>query len=236
MTTAVIVQARSKSTRLPSKTLLPLGGATVLAEVLRRVAQIPGADVVCCAIPEGDDDEPVAREAAAAGAVVVRGPQDDVLARYHLAATEIGAEVVMRVTSDCPLIDPSVCGEVLAKRRDTDTDYACNNMPRGFPHGLDCEAFTAAALAQADRRATSPREREHVTPWLRETEGIRRAVIDGPGGPVAQYRWTLDYREDYLFLSALFDAMPRPAPTDWLTVASFLTESPALLDLNRHLA
>lgn len=235
MTTAVIVQARAGSSRLPGKTLLPLAGATVLAEVLRRTAQVPGTDVVCCAVPEGTADDPVAREAAAAGAIVVRGPEHDVLARYHQAATEIGAETVLRVTSDCPLIDPSLCGAVLAARLSDNADYACNNMPRQFPHGLDCEAFTAAALAQAQRHATTDREREHVTPWLRETEHIHRAVVAGPGGALAGHRWTLDHDADYVFLQAVFKALPTPAPTSWRTVATLLAEAPELLDLNRHL-
>jgi spore coat polysaccharide biosynthesis protein SpsF (cytidylyltransferase family) len=106
MTIAIIVQARYGSTRLPGKIMRPLGGATVLRRVLDRCARIPGADVVVCAIPDTDENEPVAAEAARAGAVVVRGDERDVLARYAKAASAVGADMVMRVTSDCPFIDP----------------------------------------------------------------------------------------------------------------------------------
>src|SRR5436190_1711245 len=95
---------------------------------------------------------------------------------------EAGAQIVMRVTSDCPLIDPALCGEVLRRRSETGADYACNNMPPSFPHGLDCEAFTVEALRRADAEARGADDREHVTPWLRRASGIARASIKGPGG------------------------------------------------------
>lgn len=234
MTTAAIVQARARSTRLPGKALLPLAGGTVLREVLQRCALVPGVDVVCCAVPEGVGDDAVASEAEVAGAAVVRGSETDVLARYLKAARALDADFVLRVTSDCPLIDPALCGEVIALRAARGADYASNNMPRTFPHGLDCEAFTAAALAEADRRAHEPREREHVTPWLREHPSVRRANIEGPGGDAAQQRWTLDYPEDYAFFEALFAVLPHPAPTDWREVAAVVARHPEIAALNAH--
>jgi len=234
MKTAVIVQARAKSTRLPGKVLLPLGKRTVLSEVLNRCAAIPGADLVCCAIPEGNEDDAVAAEAEAAGARVVRGDEHDVLARYLKAARALDADVVLRVTSDCPLIDPALCGEVLAERARASADYACNNMPRSFPHGLDCEAFTTSALALADIHASTPREREHVTPWLRESHEISRTAIDGPWGAAARHRWTLDHPEDYDFLRALFAKLPSPAPTAWQEVADIVENIPGLTEINRQ--
>ena len=101
-TTAVIVQARMGSTRLPGKVMLDLAGKSVLAHVLERCAAIPGADLVCCATVAGPDGDPVAAEAARCGAEVFRGSEDDVLDRYHRAAKQHHAEIVLRVTSDCP--------------------------------------------------------------------------------------------------------------------------------------
>jgi len=234
MRTAVIVQARAKSTRLPGKALLPLGKGTVLSEVLDRCAAIPGADVVCCAIPDGNDDDAVAAEAEAVGAQVVRGDERDVLARYLKAARALNADVVLRVTSDCPLIDPALCGEVLAERTRSNADYACNNMPRLFPHGLDCEAFTTSALARADINAATPREREHVTPWLRESNEISRTAVAGPGGAATRYRWTLDYPEDYELLRTLFAKLPNPAPTAWQEILDIVESIPGLTEINRQ--
>lgn len=232
MTAVCVVQARMGSTRLPGKVLMALGESTVLAEVLRRCALIPGIDQVCCAVPEGSEDDPVAEAAARAGAVVTRGSGPDVLARYARAARETGAAFVVRVTSDCPLLDPDLAGEVLDAVTAGEADYAANNMPPAFPHGLDCEAFTAEALFAAEAEATTSYEREHVTPWLREGANIPRAGIPGPGGDCVRQRWTLDWPEDLAFLQALFAVMPRPAPTTWRTVMRTVAAHPEIAALN----
>lgn len=237
MTTAVIVQARTTSTRLPSKVLLPLAGDTVLRHVLVRCAAIPGADVVCCAIPRGDAGSGLAEEATRAGAEVVAGDETDVLARYRDAARALDADVVMRVTSDCPLIDPEICGRVLQARHEAGADYACNNMPRGWPHGLDCEAFTREALEQAAATAVEPHDREHVTPWLRRAPGVTRVHVDGPGGTAAEGRWTLDHPEDYAFFQALFAHLdPLPHIAGFAEVAAVVARHPEIAALNaaRH--
>jgi spore coat polysaccharide biosynthesis protein SpsF len=207
----VIVQARMTSTRLPGKVLLDLAGTTVLDQVLARCVLIPGADQVVCAVPDGGAHDPVAAEAEACGIAVVRGSETDVLSRYAKAADWAGADVVMRVTSDCPLIDPVVCGDVLNFVLCDASDYACNNMPRTFPHGLDCEAFGAPILREAADRARLPEEREHVTPWIRNNNGLRRASLAGPGAPLSEIRITLDTPADYLAISDVFRrvALPR---------------------------
>lgn len=233
MTTAIIVQARLGSSRLPGKVLKPLAGGTVLAEVLRRCLAIPGADLVVCAVPEGKQDEPVAEEARHCGAVVTRGSETDVLDRYLQASKVVGADVVMRVTSDCPLIDPGVCGAVLDLRAKKDADYACNNLPPSFPHGLDCEAFTRDALELAWREGVAPEDREHVTPWLRRAPTIRRAMLAGPGGELAHLRWTLDVPEDYDFFKAVFALMPAStAITGWHELATLLKHHPEIVAIN----
>ncbi len=220
------------STRLPGKVMRRLGDTTVLGQVLRRCAAIAGIDVVVCATGTADADDPICGEAAAHGAVVHRGSPDDVLARYHGAACQVGAEVVMRVTSDCPLIDPAVCGAVLALRREARADYAANNMPPSFPHGLDCEAFTASALARAAAVASDPHDREHVTPWLRREAGLVRANLAGPGGDLVHRRWTLDYPEDFDFFTAVFEALPDAATAGWREVLALVEAQPEIAALN----
>lgn len=245
MTVAVIVQARFGSSRLPGKVLLPLGGAhgaasTVLAEVLRRCRAIPGVDVVCCAVPHGPLDDAVAELASAAGAQVSRGSEADVLDRYWQAARQVGADLVMRVTSDCPLIDPGLCGQVI-RLVEPGVDYASNNMPPGFPHGLDCEAFTARALGEAAATATESADREHVTPWLRRGDPARIRALAGPGGDLVRHRWTLDYPEDYVFLREVFGRLPDAAQgapgaiPDWRQTLG-VAQDPALMRINesRH--
>lgn len=203
MTAAVIVQARFGSTRLPGKVLRPLGARTPLASVLSRCARIPGIDLVVCAVPDDRASDPVAEAAKVYGAVVFRGSETDVLDRYVQAARFVGATAVLRVTSDCPLIDPALCGEVLSLVRGG-ADYACNNLPPCWPHGLDCEAFAVTHLARAAVDAQLPYDREHVTPWLRRNQSLARINLDGPGGDLARQRWTLDYPEDLAFFQALW--------------------------------
>lgn len=214
MIRAVIVQARFGSTRLRGKVLERLNGQTVLAEVLGRCAAIDRADVVCCAVPDQPDSDPVAAAAAAAGAVVFRGSEGDVLDRYCRAARHLGAEVVMRITSDCPLIDPQVCAAVLRLVSERGYDYACNNLPPSWPHGLDCEAVTTAWLARAAAEAAAPAEREHVTPFIRSHPGARRANLVGPGGTATLHRWTLDTGDDLAFLRKLWQKLP-PGRSGW---------------------
>jgi spore coat polysaccharide biosynthesis protein SpsF (cytidylyltransferase family) len=234
---AVIVQARMGSSRLPGKVLKRLGDESVLWHVLHRCRAIRGIDSVCCAVSDSPDSDPVAEEAERCAATVVRGAEQDVLARYDQAATTVGADIVMRVTSDCPLIDPEVCAQVLGLLTDRDLDYACNNMPPTFPRGLDCEGFTAAALARAASAARDPYEREHVTPWLRAQPGIRRANLEGPGGGAAEMRWTLDYPEDLDFFRALFaKLLPPPAIPGYREVMDILAAHPEIAAINadRH--
>ena len=232
MTKAVIVQARMTSTRLPGKVLMELGGTTVLDHVLTRCAALPGIDKVCCAIPEGDRHDAVAAEAERCGAVVVRGAELDVLDRYHHAAQSLRASVVMRVTSDCPLIDPGLCGEVLAMLLADDTaDYAANNFSHRYPHGLDCEAFRSDALARAWNEATDDYDREHVTPWLRRASGIHRLSLGGPNPELGKLRWTLDFPEDLEFCRALF-ARLGPGIPPWTETLKICSAHPELETLN----
>ena len=234
MTTAIIVQARLGSLRLPGKILRPLGRHTPLHYVLTRCARIPGADLVVCAVPEGAENDAVAAYALYCGAAVVRGSETDLLDRHLQAARAVGASTVMRITSDCPLIDPALCGEVLRALTESGADYACNNLPPLWPHGLDCEAFPVERLAEAAREATECHDREHVTPWIRRHPGLRRISVDGPGGGAERHRWTLDYPEDYDFLCALWAAMGEQAgAADAREIVAALRAHPEIAAINR---
>jgi UDP-2,4-diacetamido-2,4,6-trideoxy-beta-L-altropyranose hydrolase len=233
--TAIIVQARLGSSRLPGKILQKIGGRTVLEHDIARLKAVRGADLVVIATTDKESDTAVAEAATAAGALVFRGDETDVLARYLGAARMVDADVIMRVTSDCPLIDSDICDAVLALRAETGADYAANNMPRLFPHGLDCEAFTRAALERAAAEATDPYDREHVTPWLRRMPGLKRANLTGPGWPANQQRWTLDFPEDLTFFADLFARMPLDPVPGWQAVLSFVGQHPDLVHANiRH--
>ena len=231
MTLAVIVQARFASSRLRGKVLIEIAGHTILSRVLDRCRAIPGADCVICAVPDSADSDPVASEAARCGVTVVRGSETDVLARYHQAAQSVDADEVLRVTSDCPLIDPQICGEVIALRRREGAAYASNNMPPSWPHGLDCEAFTMKSLTQAAQDASDVFDREHVTPFIRRSHA--RANLRCPVPGVSQHRWTLDTTEDLAFFEALLPRLKRAGdPTDWRSVLQIVADNPELAHVN----
>lgn len=231
--TVCIVQARMASSRLPNKVLLPLGGRPTLAHVLARCAAIPSVAAVCCATVDSPDCDPVADLAAGCGVHVFRGAEGDVLGRYRRAAEMLNADVILRVTSDCPLIDPEVCEATIQRRMATGAAYASNNRVASWPHGLDCEAFTMAALRLADEKATLPEDREHVTYWITERSGLPVAHLAGPGGAAPDHRWTLDYPEDYDFLQRLFALLPPwPALPSWREVADILAKHPEIVEIN----
>ena len=231
--TGIVVQARAGSSRLPGKVLMPLAGRTVLAHVIERCLATGGVDVVCCAVPAGDADDAVAREAARCGAMVFRGSEADVLDRYWRAARAFDMDVVMRVTADCPLIDPKVCAAVLRLRAEADADYACNNMPPSWPHGLDCEAITFAWLRRSAREATEPYEREHVTQYVRRHPEARKVNLPMPGGVAAEHRWTLDNERDFRFLETLCARLPAGRRAwNWAAPLAIVGADPALYAIN----
>lgn len=230
--TVLVIQARHGSTRLPGKVLKPLAGKTVLEHVLTRGRLIAGIDEVVCATTVKTSDDPIAETARRLGVTVFRGDETDVLARYLGAARLVDADIIMRVTSDCPLIDPAICADLLALRERANADYAANNMPRLFPHGLDCEVFTRAALELAAATATDPYDREHVTPWLRRQPHLTLANLTGPGWPANTHRWTLDHPEDYAFFEQVFAAGDADQLINMQGVLSLLARNPMLSEIN----
>lgn len=194
-----IVQARLNSKRLPSKVLLPLNGHTVIGEVLTRCKRIPGVDDVVCAIPEIWGDNPLRIEAEKYSKVFC-GPEDDVLKRYYLAADGFGADIIMRITGDCPLISPELCGSVLEL---IEFDNFVSNIgePRTYPKGTDCEVFTRWLLEEAHAKATEANDREHVTPWMRREFGGMVLKNEWP----IEGRLCIDTQDDYNVIKAYFD-------------------------------
>ncbi len=233
MNTAVIVQARYGSSRLPGKVLTDLGGRTALWHVLTRCSRIVDADVICCAVPKSSENDPVAREAEALGVQVFRGSQDDVLDRYFQAADFLSADIILRVTGDCPLINPEICARVIERLKEGDVTFACNNRPRSFPHGLDCEAFSFEWLKRAADEENRAAGREHVSDYFLDHSEARIGNVVGEAGALIRHRWTLDYPEDLNFFRALFDALPEPVETASLkTLVAFLNQHPEISALN----
>ena len=170
--TGVIIQARMSSSRLPGKALMLLSGEAVLYHVVERTRRARCADIIIVATTEEPEDDKVAAFCAKRGYVCFRGPRDNVLERYFEAARTWRLDTVVRVTSDCPLIDPAIIDLCVERFQTSECDYMSNTAPgeRSFPRGLDVEVFTFVALERADREAREPYEREHVTPYIHENK------------------------------------------------------------------
>jgi len=213
--------------------LLPLAGVSVVKHVLHRALSMKRATVVCLATSDLPSDDPVADSARDFGVHTTRGSESDVLARYLQAAQEIEADLVVRITSDCPLIDPVVCDsliEFLTLRR---LEFASVNHANNWPHGLDCEVFTRELLEQCARSSMAAEEREHVTPWMYGAGHGKAGAMRGSDAAALNYRWVVDYPQDYDYLSRLFEYLPRfPALIGWEEVRRIADAHPELDALN----
>jgi spore coat polysaccharide biosynthesis protein SpsF len=213
--------------------MLDINGRSVLSYSLERCIAIAGVDEVCCAIPETADCDPIAAEARHWGATVTRGSESDVLGRYYQAAKKLNADVILRVTSDCPLIDPKICTQVLQRMAKQKADYACNSIPPSWPHGLDCQAFTFFWLERANQEATDPFDREHVAPFIRKHPDARKTNFISSDPSMIHNRWTLDTPADLEFFRALMPHIPEgPAGWDYQVPLEFLKGAPEISAIN----
>lgn len=233
--TIAIIQARMTSSRLPGKVLKPLAGAPMIRRMLERVERIQGLDAICLALPESAEHDPIAK-AAPDGVEIFRGDEHDVLDRTYGAARQMEAGIVMRMTSDCPLIDPEVSSAVLAAFLHSDVAYARTAFASGYPHGFDTEVFSQAALATAHKEARAPDEREHVTPFIwRRPERFPALELDYRPDR-RHWRLTVDTQEDYDLAREIYDRLHTGNPAFGLDALERLfAAEPALLDINRNI-
>lgn len=226
------------STRLPGKVLRTLCGRTVLAHVMDRARAGSGLDALWVATTDAAADDALVAECGRLGVPCFRGSESDVLARYHGAARAARADAVVRITSDCPLFDGPLLGEMvrefrLANEAAITVDYLSNVQTRRYPRGLDAEIFTFAALDQAFREARQPHEREHVTPYFyQHPERFRLRSLAGPAD-LSAHRWTLDTPEDWEFVQAVYQALHQPGKLfTTADVLALLAARPELAALN----
>ena len=229
-----IIQARMGSTRLPGKVMLPLLGKPVLTHVVRRVERARMLDSVVVATTTSCGDDPIVTLGASEGWAVTRGSEQDVLDRYFAAALAHEATHVVRITSDCPLADPTVIDDVVTELLASSADYVSNSLePRTFPRGLDVEAMTFAALQRAHVEDIAPATREHATPYIyRHPEMFRLEAIRLPVD-LSAHRWTLDTPEDYELIRHLYDALGRD-DFGWRDALAVAETHPEWSAVNRH--
>ncbi len=228
-----VIQARLGSTRLPGKVLADLAGRSLLAHVVERARAAAAPERVLVATSTRPEDEAVAAEALRCGAQVFRGSELDVLERFAGAAAAADAAHVVRLTADCPLLDPALLDEVVRAHLAQGADYTSNGLQPGYPRGLDVEVCTRAALEQAAAEAAAPHERAHVTAFIYARPERFRLHSVRCDGDHSALRWTVDTPEDLAFVRAVHARLgPRP-PTGWRAVLELLAREPALAEINR---
>jgi spore coat polysaccharide biosynthesis protein SpsF (cytidylyltransferase family) len=230
MTTVAVIQARCGSTRFPRKVLAPLQGRPMLAHIIERVSRATLVDRVVVATTDGSVDDPVAALVLASGAGLTRGSEDDVLTRYVQAAHEHGADIIVRITADCPLTDPDVVDAIIRARSEHGADYASNVEPPTYPEGYDCEVFTLECLKRLDEMATAAYLREHVTALTRERPDLFRIARLASDRDLSWMRLTVDVPEDLERVEALLSVLPSSPPPNLAAVVAAFESYPSLHD------
>ena len=218
------------STRLPGKVLLPLGDTTILGHTVRRVQEAKSIGKVVVATSDQIDDDTIEKHGKEIGVEVYRGSLNDVLDRYYGAAKQFGAENVVRVTADCPLIDPALIDRVVAEYEKSDCDYiSTGRIVSTFPDGMDSEIFSFESLERAWKEAKLSSEREHVTPYIwNHPELFRVREVKSERG-LSAVRWTIDEPNDYKVMQNII------ANTSDLTmegIVRYLEEHPEIAKIN----
>jgi len=234
MRIVAIIQARMGSTRLPGKVLLDLAGEPVLARVVNRTQRATMLDEIVIATTTESRDEAIVELCSSRGWAHFRGSEDDVLDRYYQAAKKHHADIVVRITSDCPLIEPEIIDLVVQELlKDGSLDYVSNTLPpRTFPRGLDVEAMTFKTLERAWQEDKNSAWREHVTPYIyRAPEKFKLKAVTNEKD-LSYMRWTIDTREDLEFVRRIYNHFDHDH-FSWHEVLDLLKEHPEWLEINK---
>jgi spore coat polysaccharide biosynthesis protein SpsF len=238
-----VVQARLGSSRLPGKVLKPVAGATLLERMLERVQAARALDEVVVATTRRPEDEAIVQVCRPLRVPVYAGHPTDLLDRHLQAARATGAEVLVKIPSDCPLIDPRIIDKVVGHYREHAEafDFVSNLHPATYPDGNDVEVMPLPVLELADRQATRPHEREHTTPFIWDQPDrfhIGNVTWETGLDYSMSHRFTVDYPEDLAFVQAVFDTLYRPGepPFSLDDILRLLQRRPDIFALNRQLA
>jgi len=208
-----IVQARMGSTRLPGKVLKSIQGKSVLEHVVNRLRISRHLSNIIVATTVNQCDDELVKECNKIGVSFYRGSEEDVLSRYYYAAKEAKADIVVRITSDCPLIDPYIIDKMLEEfvkqYNESKIDYMSNTLTRTFPRGLDAEIISYETLEKAFKEATKGYEREHVTPYIYHNFDKFKLKGFENSTDYSTYRWTLDTPEDLIVIEKIYQDLYR---------------------------
>ncbi len=237
MKIVIINQARMTSTRLPGKVMREVLGKPLLEYQIERLRRVGLADEIVTATTVNASDDAIVQLSERLGVATFRGPEQDVLARYHGAARAFGADVVVRVTSDCPINDPAVIDQVIGRYLDADgrLDFVNTALCPSFPNGIGAAAFSFRCLDIAHREATDPAEREHVTPFIFWRPERFRLDCVRNDSDCSRQRWTVDTPEDFELMRRIIEHLyPENPHFGWREVLRLLQEHPEWQSINAH--
>lgn len=229
-----IIQARVGSTRLPGKILIDIAGEPMLQRVIERVKQATLLDQIILATTELPEDDKVINLAKKLNLEVYRGSSEDVLERYYGAAEKYDAETIVRITSDCPLIDPKIIDLVVGNHLEERADYTSNTIKRTFPRGWDVEVFNMAVLNIIQGVATDPYQREHVTPYFYEyQDNFKILNVEAEGNLYRpELRLCVDEINDLTLVRAVYEALGSKGDFDAADIIDLFDRRPELENIN----
>ncbi len=238
MKIGAIIQARTTSTRLPNKVLKDLSGHSLLWHVIERVKASEKIDYVILAITTNPQDDPLVEIASMTDTGLFRGSEDDVLSRYLGAAAKYELDMIVRITSDCPLIDPHTIDKVIESHIKTGADYTSNTLERTYPRGLDIEIFSTDLLKLAGQETNEIFQREHVTPYFYQNP-VKFKLNNVPadeGLAHPEYRLCVDTPEDFQLIEKIYSKLyESPKLIEIMDVISLLGSKPELAEINRDI-
>lgn len=238
--TVAILQARMGSTRFPGKVLADIGGRPMLGRMADRLERARTLAAIAVATTTDAEDDAVARYCDGRGLTCVRGHPTDVLDRFRLAAEQLSAEVIVRLTGDCPVIDPGLVDECVRTFLESEppADLVLNRLPwsRTYPIGLDTEVLSREVLETAWREATQPHQREHVVPYVYESLDRFRMIHLQAEADYGRYRWTVDTPEDLEVIRRVYQAFGGRDDFDWREILALMEREPQLVEINAHVA
>ena len=240
MKVVCLVQARVGSTRLPGKILKEICGKTILHHEIDRLKKCKEIDEIVIATTDKEDDDKIVNEAKKLSVKYFRGSENDVLSRFYYAAKENNADIVVRVTSDCPCIDFEILDKMLIyfkeKYKEKQVDYLSNTIKRTYPRGYDIEIFTFSALEKSYINAKKEYEREHVTPYIYDkTNNFLKLPFENKDD-YSEYRVTLDTIEDFIVIKNIFENLYYKNPYFKLNdVVQYLNDNLHIVDINKHI-
>lgn len=231
----LIVQARMGSTRLPGKIMRQVQQKPLLEYMVERLRKVNLADGIIIATTQAEQEEPIIEWCDKHGINYYRGSENDVLSRYYEAASKYEARTVVRLTSDCPLIDPNLVDRVIKYYLENDYDYVSNVLIRTYPRGMDTEVFSYRVLEQAYNLAAKSSEREHVTAYIyNHPESFRLGSVTGDRD-YSRYRLTVDTPEDFQLIAHLLEYVTQTgAGTDYMSIVRYLETHPEIAAINAH--